>query len=283
MLNTQIWREDGTLLPLKDVTKKENGNLYDVCAIIVNRDRPDLTDSLVEQIERMAEVSNISVDVVVVEMGSNKRSKYQSIFYPDESFRGKCYGHNVGLRYALANNHYKYFWFLMNDLKFYNFNALKNLIDIYEKNKRIAILSPTELDSGYPGSRPEKGRDFHVVSTTDYLALLISYENIKQIGFLNPNFKYCWGAIHELSYFANKKQKCVAYCDKVIMKHLGGTTYGKTKNTISREEYQKNAKKFANDYFKNTYGENWEQTFSVHLPEDSETNNFITHKKLWEN
>jgi GT2 family glycosyltransferase len=281
MSHIQIYNEDGSLIPLEQILTKDSQQV-EVCAIIVNRDRPDLTDALVEQVKEMGESYDISVEVVVVEMGSTERSKYETIFYDDTNFSGKCYGHNVGLRYALQTGNYKYFWFLMNDLVFDDTNSLKELIRVYEQNEDIAILSPTELESGYPGCRPRAGRDYHVVSTTDYLALLMSHDNIRQIGFLNPVFKYSWGAIHELAFKANRNRKYVAYCDAVNMKHLGGTTYGKTKNVVSREEYQKKAKAFAADYFRNTYGKFWDRLFTSYLPENAETNNFITHKKFWE-
>jgi hypothetical protein len=281
MSATLIWDDCGRLRPLKELAAKEKP-VYDVCAIIVNRDRPDLTDSLVAQVKGMGKESGLSVDVVVVEMGSRKKSQHQTVFYEDEQFRGKCYGHNVGLRYAWQRGYHKYFWFLMNDLVFGDPRSLATLVRVYEENQKIAVLSPAELDSAYPGSKPRGYGDFRVVSTTDYLALLMSRESIERVGFLNPDFRYCWGAIHELAHFCNLSDRWVAYCDKVVMRHLGGTTYGKVSSAESRAAYQKNAKAFAAEYFREKYGKDWDRVFSASLPPEAENNNFVSHRIFWE-
>jgi hypothetical protein len=277
-----IWSEEGWLSQLNSVSAGER--TADVAAIIVNRDRPDLVDELLEQLRGMGR--NLVIDVFIIEMGSDPAHLHEdhTYYYSDEEFRGKCFGHNVGLRIARHTGQYRYFWILMNDVRFDpDIDAIQQLIDTSDKFPDIAILSPTELDSLYPASRPDKSKEFHVVSTCDYLGFLLRAKAVDEVGFLNPVFKYSWGAIHEYSYFLYKNKYRIAYSDKVVMKHLGGTTYGKTKNTISRESYQENAKAFCTNYFRDTYGDDWDDKLSSVLPEDIQINTFKLHRKYWEN
>jgi GT2 family glycosyltransferase len=256
----------------------------DLAIIIVNRDRPDLTDTLVESLNSLH--TKNGKDLYIIEMGSQKEklSKYCSYYYEDTEFKGKAYGHNQGLNYVLENHgRYRYYWFLMNDLVFgENPNPIDKMIEILESERQMGILSPTEIDSGYPGSRPDANQKWHKVSTTDYLALMMKDRCLQDVGFLGPHFKYSWGAIHELTYKMYQKGWFIAYCDQVVMKHLGGTTYGSTKNTISRDEYKKNARMFCAKYFVETYGEDWDEKFTKCLPGDVETNTYKLHRKFWE-
>lgn len=256
----------------------------DLAIIIVNRDRPDLTDTLVESLDALK--TKNGKDIFVIEMGSQKDnlSKYCSYYYEETEFRGKAYGHNRGLDYVLENHgRYRYYWFLMNDLVFEKDpNPIDTMIGILDSEPRMGIISPTESGFGYAGSRPRKGRDWHKVSTTDYLALLMKDTCLREVGFLGRHFKYSWGAIHELSYKMYQNGWFIAYCDRVLMEHLGGTTYGATRNTISREQYTHNARMWCARYFLETYGEDWDRKFSACLPTDIEINSYPRHRKFWE-
>jgi len=280
-IETQIWDKQGNLRPLNPAPTPEKS--ADVGVIIVNRDRKDLTDALVNQVRGMAK--KYTVHFHIVEMGSekDKRSGFGHLYYPDPEYRGKCYGHNVGLRWARNTANYRYYWVMMNDLVFNpKIDALGTLIQIADQNPKIAVLSPTEPNSSYINCKPRPNLDFHCVTTCDYLSLLVRAEAVNAVGFLNPMFKYCWGAIHEFSYKLYKNGWWVAYCDKVSMNHLGGTTYGTLKNIPSREQYKHFAAKFASTYFVKHYGKNWDKTFSKVLPPEVRINAFPPHKKIWE-
>ena len=281
MLSTKIWDEDKNLVPI-ELIKNRKRKYKDVAVVIVNRDRPDIADVLVKQIDEVK--GNLDVDTYVIEMGSVNPSKHMSFWYDDKDYRGKAYGHNVGVRFVRNIGKYRYYFIAMNDILFTTELGLERLVEISDANPNIGILSPTEPDSGYAGGicKPIKGRDFHCVSQCNYLGLLIRNECIENIGFLNPDFKYCWGAIHELSYKLYSNGYKVAYCDVVQMKHLGGTTYGKVKGTISRDEYLLNAKRFAATYMRSHYGPNWDEKFSKVLTDDVVFNTYTKHKKRWE-
>lgn len=255
-----------------------------VATIIVNRNRPDLTDELVEQVKHFGKTRGS--DIFVIDCGSDpdKRSQYTSHHFSDPGFRGKCYGHNRGLRYLLGNSgRYPYYWFLMNDLVFQPVpDPIDTMVDVLESEPRMGILSPTERHGGYPGSRPEPGARWHKVATCNYLALMMKDECLQEVGFLNPEFKYSWGAIHELSYKMYRTGWFLAYSDEVTMDHLGGTTYGSAANTIPRHQYLRNAKRWAAEYFRSTYGEDWDEKFGHYLPRDVAVNTYTLHRAYWE-
>jgi hypothetical protein len=278
--NNTVWDSAGNLRDLRSFSKK--APRAKVAAIVVNRNQPHLTDRIVASLAAMP--GHAGMDIYVIEMGSNLKqlSKYCSFHYPDSNYRGKCYGHNVGLRIAKSQGDYQYYWVMMNDLIYTRQDHLCTLFDIMEQNPRLGILSPTEPEAGYVNCKPKPRGDYHLVSTCDYLSLFIRSTAIDHAGFLNPEFKYCWGAIHELSYHMYNNRFHIAYCDRATMKHLGSTTYGKQKDLISRDEYKKQASRFAAFYFVKKYGKNWDQTFSAVLPKTVEVNAFPPHREIWE-
>jgi len=295
--------------------------MKDLCTIIVNRDRPDLTDKLHQQIHNMCKAGKISNDIIVVEMGSDKNnlSEHWTIWYDDPEFRGKCFGHNVGLASLkthpvgiVLKNHpmtlesrglpklgteYKYYLFLMNDVRFDDKSALRKMIRLMDICSQVGVLSPCNPDAMYIGCKPEPNRYIHYAVTCDYLALMVRKEVVDDIGFLNPDFKYCWGAIHDYAYKLydstwdgfggfSPNDSYIAYCDEVSIKHLGGTTYGKVKGVISRDEYKRRACKFALKYFEDRFGKDWDKEMTKALPpflQEEEVNTFVRHRKKWEN
>lgn len=256
----------------------------DLAVIIINRDRPDLTDNLVESLKFLK--TKNTMDIYVIEMGSQKEnlSKYCSYYYEDPEFRGKAFGHCQGLDYILQHHgHYRYYWFLMNDLILSEKpNPVDTMIDILESEPRMGILSPTEPEGKYPDCLPCTDRTWHRVSTTDYLALMMKDQCLQEVGFLGPHFKYSWGAIHELSYKMYQKNWYIAYCDLIHMKHLGGTTYGATRNTISRDKYLREAARWCTNYFIEKYGKDWDIEFTKFLPEDIKFNTYKISRKIFE-
>lgn len=254
-----------------------------LAVLLVSRNRPDLVQAMVAQLENLL---TIPYDLFVVECGTDldKLTPHTSAWYPDADFRGKCYAHNVALDLAKLRDRYDYYWVLMNDLVFDGHgDPAKALIETLERESRMAILSPTNAEGGYPGAAPVKGSAWRAVTTCDYLGFMLKGAALEECGFLNADFKYCWGAIHELAHKLNSRGWFVAYSDEVTYRHLGGTTYGaKGTNTISREEYQRRAKRFAYDYFREHYGDDWERTFwNAARPFGATIDTFAAHKRLW--
>ncbi|ACM19809.1 glycosyltransferase [Geotalea daltonii FRC-32] len=283
--NERIWCPSGELRPLSFAQAPKK----DLAFIVVNRNRRDLTDYLCHQILNFTNTTDLTYDLFVVDIGSEpaQRSPFTTIEYEDSDFRGKCYAHNVGVRQAALTADYRYYWAMMNDLRFDGQpDAMMRMIELMDSNPEIGILSPTNIGEGkeYPGADPQPGHVFRKVPVCDYLALMLRGQVLHEVGFLNPEFRYCWGAIHELSYKVYRTGKwSIAYCDTVHYEHLGGTTYGKTKNVVSRDEYTLNAKRFAASYFVKQYGRDWDEKFTDALPTDvtlKET--YSRHRTYWE-
>lgn len=259
-----------------------------ICALIASRNRPDLVDDMVA---RLTANTSLDIDFVVVECGTEaaKMSRHSSLWYADEPFRGKCYGHNLALaearqRAAQAGVDYDYYWVLMNDVVFDDgVDAARLLVDTMEREERLAILSPTNADGAYPACARRPGGGWRAVTTCDYLGFMMRADALDEVGFLNPAFRYCWGAIHELAYKLYRAGWCVGYSDDVTYQHLGGTTYGAPgTNTISRDEYQELARRFANDYFVTEYGDDWHSDFfAATRGHDIEIDTFSMHRELW--
>jgi len=256
-----------------------------IATLIVSRNRPDLVTELVDDIKQYNTFEN---DIYLVECGTdaNNLTEYTTLWYEDKDFKGKCFGHNLLLDYVQSiGKKYDYFLITMNDVFMqHTGDPIAELVRIMEENKRIGILSPTNLDGLYPGSQKQNKGDSHVVTTCDYLCFLMRSDALSNVGFLNRYFKYCWGAIHELSYKLYKEDWTINYCDTFSYNHLGGSTYGaKDTQTISREEYQYCAKKFAAQYFLENYGVNWDSEFweickSYEISQDT----YKTHRQLWD-
>ena len=263
-----------------------------VAVLIVSRNRPDLVGSLARYLERNA---SLNYDLFVVEAGTDddKLSNYSTVRFQDDDFRGKAFAHNVAIDEAIRSarakgESYDYYWVLMNDLVFAEGqDAMRTLVETMDRDRELGILSPTCADGLYPGSARRQGGGWRPVTTCDYLGFMIRSEVVATIGFLNPDFRYCWGAIHELSNTLYSNGWTVAYSDDVEYQHLGGTTYGAPNTkTISREEYQRRAKRFAYSYFNETYGPRWEKVFwatarSSRHGARIEFNTFRDHKRAW--
>ncbi len=255
-----------------------------IAAILVSRNRPDLVNDTVNFISN----NSPNTDICVVESGTDQKNltKHTTLWYSDEDYRGKVFAHNIGLEYMRMSGDYNYYWFLMNDTPFVTtkFDVGKKLARILEKNKQIGVLSPTSSTDSYASSHPQKSRKPRMVTTCDYLNLMMSKDTVHQVGFLNPSFKYSWGAIHELSYKLNEIGLGVAYTDKITYRHLGGSTYTNKTNTIKREEYQQRAKEFAAKYFVDNYGKNWDEKFWKRAKKNFniEVNTYSLHRDFWE-
>ena len=254
-----------------------------IAVIVVNRDRPDLTNNVVRQVRRMGQ--GLAKDTFVIECGSSPRgrSRYMTHWFLDPFYRGRYYAFNKGLSIAKRKNEYDYYWFVANDVVFPETeDTLRELVDTMEENPRMALIGPGEPSAkDYLGCFPKPGRKWHKASTVHGLAFLMKKKAIEEIGFCNPAFRYSQGAGTELAYKLYKNNWFLAYSDKVSLKHLGGTTYGKVVR-ISRHEYLRRSRDFASKYLRKHYGENWDKRFTEALDPDVEINTFPWQKKVWE-
>jgi len=254
-----------------------------IAVILINRDRPDLTDPLYQQVQIMG--SGLDKTLFVIECGSKPggRSRYQTHFFRDRSYRGRYYGFNRGLQFAQKEGSWDYYWFLANDIEFPGGqDTLKELVAVMQTEPRMALIGPGEPNAqDYQGCHPKPGRRWHKASTVHGLAWLMRAQAIDEVGYCNPKFRYSQGAGSELSYRLYRNGWFMAYSDVVTLAHAQeGSTYGKV-TRISRHEYHRRARIFATRYLEKHYGKDWDRLFASVLPSDVEINTFPWQKKVW--
>ena len=255
-----------------------------VSIIVINRDRPDLTDQVVAQLDTMG--NNFNKRLYVVECGSKKPdgcSKRMTHWFRDPSYRGRYYGFNRALEIAQRDGPADYYWFVCNDITFPDGqDALAELVGAMQEDPSMGLIGPGEPDAhDYEGCYPKPGRRWHKASTVHGLAHLIRGEVIDSIGYMNPKFRYSQGAGTEYAYKLNLADWFLAYSDIATVQHAGTSTYG-TVVKISRHEYLRRARNFASKYLRKHYGENWDEVFTAALHPDVEVNMYPRQRKIWE-
>ncbi len=125
-----------------------------VATIVLNRNLPEVTDSLCDFILKS---SSDYCDLFVVESGSDedKLSKYTTWWanWPEVRETGLrfCRGFNYGLIKLYEEgkfDQYKYFLLVVNDIEIKDTSFMSTLIDLMEKHKRVGILSPCSRNWG---------------------------------------------------------------------------------------------------------------------------------------
>jgi len=256
-----------------------------VAIIVINRDRPDLTDALVEQVRGMRH--RLDTQLFVVEAGSRLagQSRHKTHYFRDRRYRGRYFAFNKGLAFAhKARPAWDYYWFVCNDIIFLEGeDTLRLLWEAMQSDARMAAIGPGEPEADdYQGCHPQPGRSWHKASTIHGLAMLLRGEAYREVGYCSPKFHYSQGAGTEFAYNVYRKGWFLAYSDIATVYHApGGSTYGKVV-PISRHEYQRRARAFASRYLRQKYGENWDEVFTAVLPEDVEINTFPWQKEVWE-
>ena len=119
-----------------------------VATIIINRNLPEITNNLYDQINKYDE--NLT-DIYVLEAGSDysSLSKYVTWHanWPEAMSKGLryCRGVNFALCKLIENNtfeKYDAFFLITNDTELPAENSIKKLIDILDQHPRLGILSP---------------------------------------------------------------------------------------------------------------------------------------------
>jgi len=257
-----IWAADGSLVPMPAVPI--GCEPRDLAIVTISRDRPDLVDRQVDELRERCK--GISTDVYVIEMGSSRTSRHQTFWYDDPDYRGKPYGHNVGVRIARATADYRYYYVAMNDVFCLGSqDAPGELVKIMDAHPRLGLLAPTCKTAGYLDAKPRGADDHHLVTSADYLIQMVRADTVVH-GFFNPDFKYCWNVELEHAYLLNKAGYELAYCDTVQRVHYGTSTWGQVPGLPSKRVYKQRAKAFAIPYLIDKYGYEWDEKFSEVLP-----------------
>ncbi len=227
--------------------------MVNIATLLVSRNDPDLVERQVEALARI----KLPNDLYVVEMGTApaKMSKWSTLYYADDDSRGECFGHNLALNVARQTRKYDYYLVVMNGV-FMNFedDPVARMIDYMDRHPDLGLLSPTRQEGIAPASARSAETGLRPATSVDYLCFLIRGEAIERVGFLNPDFKYGLGAVHELTHKMYLNGYFAAYLDDFDYTHLGGSTSGS-------QEARRDAGRFASDYFRTLYGPDWSRRF----------------------
>ena len=124
-----------------------------LAVIILNRNLPKVTDKLYNKLKK----SNKNTDIYILESGSDKKLLSKNYTWhanwPEAKKKGLRFSR--GMNYALiqlikANKFelYDYFLLITNDTEFENY-SIKNKIDnIFNKHKKLGVLSPCSKNWG---------------------------------------------------------------------------------------------------------------------------------------
>ena len=131
-----------------------------VAIIILNYITWEETLKEVQMVKELLDASLYKYEIVVVDNCSPNDS-YVQLSQHTELFTlikadtngGYAAGNNIGLKYALKKR-YKYSWILNNDILFEDIKVFDKMIEVFEKAKDIAVVSPDVLSpEGYMFNR----------------------------------------------------------------------------------------------------------------------------------
>lgn len=125
-----------------------------VATIVLNRNLPDVTDRLCEQIEKY---DGRVTDIFVVEAGSDKDKLSQHVSWHADWPEAKEHGlrYSRGMNYGLSRlwkerlfEKYDFFFLLTNDTEFQQGPVLAPLLEELEAHPRVGLLSPCSRSWG---------------------------------------------------------------------------------------------------------------------------------------
>ncbi len=247
-----------------------------LAVLIVSHHGPQRIAALVSQLKASIRVPH---DLFVVESGphESEAGPHTTLWYRDDESRGKAFGHCLALQHARLCGDYDYIWVLSSELQFdAAIDPAGAMIALLEREPRMAIAAPTLC------SRPLPEVDlaaWKLIATSGSLGFVMRMSAIDDVGFLNPTFRYGWGAMDELAYSLYRRGWFLARAQGVGCHHLPVSAHGQD---VAVDEYWRRARRFAFDYYGERYGEHWDELFwSAAAGHGPEMNVFREHKNIW--
>ncbi len=240
----------------------------EIATIILNRNLPEITDKLYKSIKK----NNIT-DIFVVEAGSqkNRLSKYVTWHARWKSAKKNGLRFPRGMNFALSNlymekklDKYKYFALVTNDAEFKTLNFCQKVIRIFEKHKKLGILSP--IANNFGEKKLLKDQNVKYFWFVHNHVIFIRTELIKKLmcttkpGYMNflfdgTNFRG-YGTEMELVAKAYSNYWSVGLTSNIIVNENERLLL-KQSNIIKTESYNKNLELFVIEgkkWMKNKYG-----------------------------
>lgn len=252
-----------------------------VATIILNRNLPEVTDRLYEQ---LLKYNGDVTDIFVVEAGSDKDklSRYATWHadWPDAMEHGLRYsrGMNFGLNKILAEGrfcNYDAFFLLTNDTEFQHVPVINLLLKEMEEHLRVGIISPCSLRWGERLLLKEMPiKYFWYIHNTAYLLrrefveCIMEKENPDHMNFLfdGSNFRG-YGAVSELiaKGYANDWASAIT---TTVWAEENESYLLRQSDLIKTETYEENIRLYIEEgrnWMKRKYGFNSHWSMQMHV------------------
>ena len=252
-----------------------------VATIILNRNLPEVTDTLYNNLKK----NNKKIsDFYILEAGSARKKLSKNYTWHANWKSAKKNGLRFarGMNYALSNlykekkfDNYEAFFLITNDTTFENYNVIEKLYKVLISKKKIAILSPCSKNWGeYKLLKKNKTKFFWYIHNN---ALMIKKKFIKEVlnlrapGYLNflfdgNNFRG-YGLESELIAKAYSNNWSAAITSKVISEENESYLINNFEE-IKTESYDNNLKLYLKEgkkWMKNKYGFSNKWAFQIYV------------------
>jgi len=233
----------------------------------LNHNLPDLTDNLVDQLQK--DVLFRDCELIVVDNGSNENLARSTTHRLEENiyFGG---GFNTVLDYFLTTNH-EYLYFLNNDLIFHGPSFLTTSLR-EARTSDAGVYSPSVINASIEQCHWKQmwnwGRGIRQVKWVDFQCPLIRRDVLEFIKHYPDELIYGWGLDFYTGCITEQNSIRTIVSDNNTICHLNSQTFKQNKINIGVSEFCKNAEYGMNSYFSTsdyaqlytnlrTYGENY--------------------------
>lgn len=184
-------------------------------------------------------------------MWQEKNKKIKTTLLENDTNLGFAGGNNIGIRYAMGNNDFKYIWILNNDTIIKE-NALSKLLEKMESDNKIGICGSklvyydSRLKIQAIGGVYNKvtGIPRHIVQEKDICKLdyvvgasmLVSRKFLEEVGLMNEEYFLYY---EELDWAMRSKGKFKLSCafESIVYHKEGESTGGKERNRSEISDY----------------------------------------------
>jgi GT2 family glycosyltransferase len=237
----------------------------------LNHNLPDLTDNLINQLQRDPLYKDC--EVMVIDNGSKEAPAKSTTHRLEENvfFGG---GFNVVLDYFLTTNH-DYLYFLNNDLIFHGPSFLSTSLK-EAKESNAAVYSPSVINASVEQCHWKQmwnwGKGLRAVRWVDFQCPLIRRDVLEAIKHYPDDLIFGWGLDFYTGCVTEKKGMTTIVSDNHTICHLNSQTFAQNKINIGVSEFCRGAETNMNNFFRNseyfniyldlrTYGETYDNLY----------------------
>lgn len=217
----------------------------------LNHNLPDLTDNLVNQLQRDPLFSKC--ELMVVDNGSKEALAKSTTHQLDENvyFGG---GFNTVLDYFLTTNH-DYLYFLNNDLIFHGPSFLTTSLR-EAQDSSAGVYSPSVINTSIEQCHWKQmwnwGKGLRQVKWVDFQCPLIRRDVLENIQHFPDELIYGWGLDFYTGCITEQTNIRTIVSDNNTICHLNSQTFKQNKINIGVSEFCRLAEEGMNNYFSNS-------------------------------